>query len=150
MGSPLIVGGTPEERKKGIEKEWSGIASWEDRYKKLIELGKKMPPLPEEFRTEDNKVRGCQSQVWIRTEKKEGRLFYAGDSDALIVRGLVALVLGIYSNSTPEEILKTPPDFVKNLGFETHLSPSRTNGLYSMIKRVITDAVLYKNDCSFS
>ncbi len=136
---------TPDLRKKKLVEDWSGIATWEDRYKKLIDLGKAMPPLPEELKTEENKVRGCQSQVWIKTEKKSnGLVTFHGDSDALIVKGLVALVTGIYSDSKPEDILKTPPDFVKSLGFETHLSPSRTNGLYSMIKRIMMDSFVLK------
>ncbi len=136
---------TPDLRKKKLVEDWAGIATWEDRYKKLIDLGKAMPPLPEELKTEENKVRGCQSQVWIKTEKKpNGLVTFRGDSDALIVKGLVALVTGIYSDSKPEDILKTPPDFVKSLGFETHLSPSRTNGLYSMIKRIMMDSFVLK------
>ena len=136
---------TPDLRKKKLVEDWSGIATWEDRYKKLIDLGKAMPPLPEELKTEENRVRGCQSQVWIKTEKKSnGLVTFRGDSDALIVKGLVALVTGIYSESKPEDILKTPPDFVKSLGFETHLSPSRTNGLYSMIKRIMMDSFVLK------
>ncbi len=132
---------TPEERKKILIESWSGISDWEQRYKKLIELGKAMPQFPEEFKTEENKVRGCQSQVWIKTNKNsDGLISFQGDSDALIVKGLVALVTQIYSQAKPEDILKTPPDFVKSLGFETHLSPSRTNGLYSMIKRIMMDA----------
>ena len=131
---------TPEERKKKLVEDWSGISDWEARYKKLIEIGKAMPALPEEFQTEENKVRGCQSQVWIKTTIEDGLVYYKGDSDALLVRGLVALVTGIYSGARAEDILKTSPDFIKNLGFETHLSPSRTNGLYAMIKRIVMDA----------
>jgi cysteine desulfuration protein SufE len=137
---------TPEIRKKELVESWTGISNWEDRYKKLIELGKAMPPMSEELKIEENKVRGCQSQVWIKTEKKsDGLIYFQGDSDALIVKGLVALVTKIYSQSRAEDILKTPPDFVKNLGFETHLSPSRTNGLYSMIKRIMMDAFVLKD-----
>ena len=136
---------TPEERKQKLVQDWTGITNWEDRYKKLIQLGKEMPAMPEELKTEENKVRGCQSQVWIKTEKKsDGTISFIGDSDALLVRGLVALVTGIYSNAKAEDILKTPPDFVKSLGFETHLSPSRTNGLYSMIKRIMMDSYVLK------
>ena len=136
---------TPEERKQKLVQDWTGITNWEDRYKKLIQLGKEMPAMPEELKTEENKVRGCQSQVWIKTEKKsDGMIYFTGDSDALLVRGLVALVTGIYSNAKAEDILKTPPDFVKSLGFETHLSPSRTNGLYSMIKRIMMDSYVLK------
>lgn len=131
---------TPEERKKKLVEDWSGISDWEARYKKLIEIGKAMPALPIDDQTEENKVRGCQSQVWIKTTMENGLVYYKGDSDALLVRGLVALVTGIYSGSRAEDILKTSPDFIKTLGFETHLSPSRTNGLYAMIKRIVMDA----------
>ncbi len=134
---------TPEQRKQKIVQDWDGIQNWEDRYKKIIELGKALPAFPDELKTEENKVRGCQSQVWIKTEKKEdGLVYFQGDSDALLVKGLVALIIGIYSGSRAEDILKTPPDFIKSLGFETHLSPSRTNGLYSMIKRIMMDALV--------
>ena len=136
---------SPDERKQKLVQDWTGITNWEDRYKKLIQLGKEMPAMPEELKTEENKVRGCQSQVWIKTEKKsDGLIYFTGDSDALLVRGLVALVTGIYSQAKAEDILKTPPDFVKSLGFETHLSPSRTNGLYSMIKRIMMDSYVLK------
>lgn len=136
---------SPDERKQKLVQDWTGITNWEDRYKKLIQLGKEMSAMPEELKTEENKVRGCQSQVWIKTEKKsDGLIYFTGDSDALLVRGLVALVTGIYSQAKAEDILKTPPDFVKSLGFETHLSPSRTNGLYSMIKRIMMDSYVLK------
>lgn len=131
---------TPEQRKQKLIEDWSGLTGWEDRYKKLIEMGKALPAMPEELKTEESKVRGCQSQVWIHSDRKDGKIYYQGDSDAILVKGLVALVLSIYSGATPQDILKTPPDFVKVLGFETNLSPSRTNGLYSMIKRIIMDA----------
>lgn len=132
---------TPEDRKQKLIQDWTPLTNWEDRYKKLIEMGKALPSMPEELKNEKTKVLGCQSQVWISSEKREdGKIYYQGDSDALLVKGLVALVLSIYSGSKPEEILKTPPDFVKTLGFETNLTPSRTNGLYSMIKRIIMDA----------
>jgi len=132
---------TPEQRKTRLIEEWSPLTNWEDRYKKLIQMGKQLPEMPEELKTDAAKVRGCQSQVWIHSEKREdGKIYYHGDSDALLVKGLVALVLGIYSGARPDEILKTSPDFVKTLGFETNLTPSRTNGLYAMIKRIIMDA----------
>lgn len=109
---------------------------WEKKYETLIELGKKWSGLSETERNEDLKVKGCQSQVWIKAELKEGKIIFRGDSDALIVRGLVAMVLSVYSNESPEMILKTEPSFIKDLGFDTGLSPSRTNGLFSMIKQI--------------
>lgn len=109
---------------------------WEKKYEKLIELGKKWPGLSESEKNDDIKVKGCQSQVWIKAELKDGKVIFKGDSDALIVRGLVALVLSVYTNEAPDIILKTEPYFVKDLGFDTGLSPSRTNGLFSMIKQI--------------
>lgn len=96
-----------------------------------------MPDLPEEMRTEDVKVKGCQSQVWLHARlNPKGEIEFQGDSDALLVKGLVALLLKVYSGSTPEEIMTTPPDFLKAIGFEGNLSPSRANGLFSMLKQI--------------
>ncbi len=137
---------SPQEKKLKLIQDFNAFNQWEDRYKKLIELGKKLPPLAENEKVDANIVKGCQSQVWIISKKnQDGYVEYTGDSDALISKGLVALVLGIYSGGTPQEILSTPPDFIKELGFETHLSPSRTNGLFSMIKKVVMDAYLFQN-----
>lgn len=128
---------TLQERQQRVIREFQGIETWEDRYKKIIALGKAMPELPDNKKTEEAKVKGCQSQVWLHAELDDQRkIQFQGDSDALLVRGLVALVLKIYGGSTPEEILTTPPDFLKALGFEGNLSPSRANGLFSMVKQV--------------
>lgn len=110
---------------------------WELKYEKIIELGKKWPGLPEEFKIDDLKVKGCQSQVWLKAElQTDGKVRYRGDSDAILVRGLVALVLTVYDNETPEDILAFEPLFLKEIGLDTGLSPSRSNGLFSMIKQV--------------
>lgn len=124
------------DRQKEIVEEFSGLTDWEDRYKKLIELGKALPDLPDSKKLEDFKVKGCQSQVWIHARLENGRVIFEADSDAILVRGLVALLLRVYSNATPKEIMETPPDFVKDIGLETKLSPSRANGLFSMIKQM--------------
>ncbi|MGZ6480491.1 MAG: SufE family protein [Bdellovibrionales bacterium] len=124
------------DRQKKIVAEFSGLSNWEDRYKKLIELGKALPDLPDEKKLEDYKVKGCQSQVWFHAKLVDGKVIFEADSDALLVRGLVALLLRIYSDATPDEILVTPPDFVKEIGLESKLSPSRANGLFSMIKQI--------------
>ena len=128
--------GMISERQSQIVAEFAGLASWEDRYKKLIDLGKALPHLPDEKKIEDFKVKGCQSQVWIHAHVQDGRVIFEADSDALLVRGLVALLLRVYSGATPAEILKTPPDFVREIGLESKLSPSRANGLFSMIKQM--------------
>lgn len=136
---------TPNQKKQNLVQSFSGIESWEDRYKKIIEMGKKLPPMDDKLKTEQNKIKGCQSQVWIYSEKKEdGNVYFTADSDALIVKGLVSLVLEIYSGAKPAEILMTSPDFIKSMGFETHLSPSRTNGLYAMIKEIILRAYQFQ------
>lgn len=126
-----------KQRSDEIVAEFSKLNDWEARYKKIIELGKSLPDLPENLRTEESKVKGCQSQVWLHAQLNDkGEIEFQGDSDALLVKGLVALLLKIYSGSTPEEILTTPPEFLKSIGFEGNLSPSRANGLFSMIKQI--------------
>lgn len=126
-----------QEKQNKIVKDFAAITQWEDRYKKIIEMGKVLPEMPEELKTEQNIVKGCQSQVWLSAKLiDQGLVELVGDSDALIVKGLVGLLLSVYSGATPSEILSTPPDFLKALGFEGNLSPSRANGLYSMLKQI--------------
>jgi cysteine desulfuration protein SufE len=133
------------ERQKQVVVEFAGLADWEDRYKKLIELGKALPDLPDDKKIEDYKVKGCQSQVWIHAKLAGGKIIFEADSDAILVRGLVALLLRIYSNATPSEVLTTPPDFVKEIGLESKLSPSRANGLFSMIKQIKFYALAFQS-----
>ena len=134
-----------EQRIEFLMNEFSQLKGWEDRYKKIIEKGKNLGDLPEQFKVEQNKVKGCQSQVWLVAElnpKKE--IVFRADSDALIVRGLIAILLQVYSLATPAEILKTQPDFLQKMGFNNNLSPSRTNGLYSMVKQIHYYALAFK------
>lgn len=117
---------------------------WMDRYQYLIDLGRRLPEFPEELRTEENRIRGCQSQVWFVADKKDDRLEFRAISDAAIVSGLIALLLRLYSGRRPQDILDTPPDFVAALQLESHLSPTRSNGLSSMltaIRRFAAEAV---------
>lgn len=126
-----------EEKIDQLKKDFDSLKNWEEKYQKLIDLGKKWPGLGDEFKIEDLKVKGCQSQVWIKAElNADKKIVFQGDSDALLVKGLVALVLSVYSNESPQIILKTEPTFIKEIGFDSGLSPSRSNGLYSMIKQV--------------
>ena len=123
--------------------EFAFFEDWMDRYQYLIDLGRRLPECPEELRNDDNRIKGCQSQVWFVAEQKDGRLEFKAISDAAIVSGLIALLLRIYSGKRPEEILSTPADFVEALGLETHLSPTRSTGLHSMleaIRRFATEA----------
>lgn len=131
-------------RQQQVVSDFSGLADWEERYKKLIELGKALPELPDDKKTEDAKVKGCQSQVWMHARVENGRVIFEADSDALLVRGIVALLLKVYSGSTPDEIIATPPDFVREIGLESKLSPSRANGLFSMIKQMKYYAMAFK------
>lgn len=125
------------ERQNQIIQEFQGLQDWEERYKKIIEMGRQLPEMPEDLKTEDNKVKGCQSQVWLHAQlTPQGEMVLQGDSDAILVKGLVAVVLRVYSGASPQEILQTPPEFLKTLGFESHLSPSRANGLHSMLKQI--------------
>ena len=116
--------------------EFRFFDDWMDRYQYLIDLGRRLPEFPQAERVDANKIRGCQSQVWFVAKEKEGRLEFRAISDAAIVSGLIAVLLRIYSGKKPQEILDTPPDFVKALQLEAHLSPTRSNGLASMLKAI--------------
>ena len=116
--------------------EFSLFDDWMDRYQYLIDLGRRLPEMSDELRTEENRIRGCQSQVWFVPERKEGRLYFRAISDAAIVSGLIALLLRLYSGRYPQDILDTPPDFVEALQLQSHLSPTRSNGLSSMLNAI--------------
>ena len=119
-----------------VVEEFSLFEDWMDRYQYLIDLGRRLPEFPEALRTEENRIRGCQSQVWFVADEKDGRLHFRAISDAAIVSGLIALLLRVYSGKRPQDILDTPPDFVTALELESHLSPTRSNGLASMLKAI--------------
>jgi cysteine desulfuration protein SufE len=126
-----------EDKIQSLKSQFEACATWEQKYEKIIELGKKWPGLEESLKSEDLKVKGCQSQVWIKADlTPDKKIVFTGDSDALLVKGLVALALFVYSNETPQTILATDPVFLKDLGFDKGLSPSRSNGLFSMIKQI--------------
>ena len=116
--------------------EFSLFDDWMDRYQYLIDLGRRLPEFPEELRTEANLIRGCQSQVWFVPEQRDGRLYFRAISDAAIVSGLIALLLKLYDGRYPQDILDTPPDFVTALQLQNHLSPTRSNGLSSMLNAI--------------
>lgn len=114
------------------------LDDWEDKYRYVIDLGEKLPVFPAEFHTEEWKVQGCQSQVWLVPNKKEGKLFFQGDSDAIIVKGIIAIVLMIFSGHTPQEIKAVQIEEIFNrLGLQEHLSPSRRNGLTAMTEKIL-------------
>ena len=115
---------------------FSFFDDWTDRYQYIIDLGRKLPDLLPEQKIESNRLQGCQSQVWIVTENREGRLHYDAISDSAIVSGLIALMLQVYSDRQPAEIVATPPDFIKQIELEDHLSPTRSNGLNAMVRQI--------------
>ena len=129
-----------KEVQQDLIEEFEFLDDWMDRYKHIIDLGKTLPEFPEEWMTDEFKVRGCQSQVWLVPEHKDGLLTFHAASDAAIVSGLIAILLKLYSNRTPEEILATPPSFIEGIGLDEHLSPSRSNGLHAMIETMFRHA----------
>ena len=135
---------TINETQNEIVKEFEQYTDWEDKYKRIIDLGRQLAPIDEVYKTEKYKLSGCQSQVWINAKLDGNKILFEADSDAAIVKGLVALLIKVYSNRTPDEILSSPPEFVKKIGIDNHLSPTRKNGLGSMMKQIQMYAVAFK------
>jgi cysteine desulfuration protein SufE len=126
----------PQEIQTQIVEEFSFLENWEDKYQLIIDLGRELKPMPEAHKTEENKVRGCQSQVWLFPVFENGKLFFEADSDAIIVKGLVALLMRVYSGQSPKAILDTPLFFIDAIGLSSNLSPTRSNGLASMAMKI--------------
>ncbi len=135
---------TIEEKQKQLVEEFSVFDNWEDKYKLIIEKAKTAEPFPEEERTEKNKIEGCQSQVWFTAKFKDGKVWLWADSDAVLVKGMTAILTGVYSGHTPDEILSSPPDFLSKIGIVDHLSPTRKNGLNAMLKQIQLYALAFK------
>ncbi len=114
---------------------------WEGKYEHLIDLGKSLPKIKEDLKTDDRLIKGCQSKVWLHTEKQGDELVYTADSDAIITKGMVALIIRVLSHQKPEDILKADLSFINKVGLTEHLSPTRANGLLSMIKQMKLDAM---------
>ena len=124
---------TLEERKQQVVEDFSLYDEWLDKYEYLIELGKSLKPFPESKKTEDKLIKGCQSRVWLDCEVRDGALFFSADSDAIITKGIISLLVGIYSGATPQEIADDDFAFVEEIGLKENLSPTRAGGLASMI-----------------
>lgn len=118
---------------------------WNDRYAHIIEMGKSLPPFPASEQTDSNKIKGCQSSVWMLAEERDGKIYFKGDSDALIVKGLVALMIRVFSGQSPEEIMNTNLEFMNKIGLQSHLSPTRNNGLAAMVKQMKFYAIAFKS-----
>lgn len=125
-----------QERKNAVVDEFSMFDEWLDKYEYIIELGKSLETFPDSEKTEDKLIKGCQSRVWLKCEKKDGRLFFLADSDAIITKGIISLLIKVYSGCTPEEIRNDDFAFVEQIGLRQNLSPTRAGGLASMIDRI--------------
>lgn len=127
---------TIEDNIQSIKDQFSQFDDWLDKYNYLIELGKELPLIETKNKTEDYLIKGCQSRVWLYPELKEGKLYFTADSDAVITKGLAALVISVFSGNSPAEIFNAPTDFINEIGLTEHLSPTRSNGLVSMLKQI--------------
>jgi cysteine desulfuration protein SufE len=125
-----------EEIQNEIIEEFALFDDWTDRYEYIIDLGKKNPTLSEEFKKEENLIKGCQSQVWLHHRYENNILYFSADSDAIITKGLIALVIAVFNEQSPEAIAKAEVNFIAKIGLGEHLSPTRANGLNSMIQKI--------------
>ncbi|MBQ7361901.1 MAG: SufE family protein [Bacteroidaceae bacterium] len=136
---------TIKDKQEEIIEEFSAFDDWMDRYQLLIDLGSEQPPLDEKYKTENNLIEGCQSRVWLQADlMSDGTVRFLAESDALIVKGIVSLLVEVYSGHTPNEILENEPYFVEAIGLKEHLSPTRSNGLVAMIKQMRLYALAFK------
>ncbi|MBS1917956.1 MAG: SufE family protein [Bacteroidetes bacterium] len=135
---------TIEEIEKEIVEEFSLFDSWDDKYEYIIDMGKKLQPLEDEYKVDANKVRGCQSTVWLVAEYRDGRIFFKAESDAIIVKGLISMLIRVLSGQSPDDIINAKLNFIQEIGMTTHLAQTRSNGLLSMVKQMKNYALAYK------
>ena len=135
---------TINEIQDSIIEEFSDFEDWLDRYQLLIDIGSEQPSLDEKYKTDNNLIEGCQSRVWLQADFVDGKVLFRAESDALIVKGIVSLLIKVYSGRTPDEILESEPYFVEAIGLKEHLSPTRSNGLVAMIKQMRLYALAFK------
>ncbi|HRD52259.1 MAG TPA: SufE family protein [Flavobacteriales bacterium] len=134
---------TLKQAQQELIDEFAMFSDWQDRYEHLIELGKDLPLIAPEHKTDDNLVRGCQSRVWLRAEPQDGRIHFTADSDAMITKGIVALLVRVFNDRTPQEIIGASTEFIDQIGLRAHLSPNRANGLSAMIDQMKRYAIVY-------
>lgn len=125
--------------------EFSDFSDWMDRYQLLMDMGNDSPPLDDTYKTNQNLIEGCQSRVWLQADYTDGKIFFRAESDALIVKGIVALLVRVLSGRTPDEILNADLYFIDKVGLKEHLSPTRSNGLLSMVKQMRMYALAFKS-----
>ena len=129
---------------KELVEEFSFFEDWMQRYEHMIDLGKSLPLIKDKYKTDDNIIKGCQSKVWMHAELKETKLVFTADSDAIITKGIIAILIRVFSTQHPDEILNADTKFIDQIGLKEHLSPTRANGLVSMIKQIKMYALAYK------
>lgn len=134
---------TINEIQDEIIEEFSGLDDWMDKYQLLIDLGNEQEPLDEKYKTEQNLIDGCQSRVWLQADYADGKIHFSAESDALIVKGIVALLIRVLSDHTPQEILDADLYFIEEIGLKEHLSPTRSNGLVAMVKQMRVYALAF-------
>ena len=134
---------TIKEIEREIVDEFAIFTDWMDKYEYIIELGKGVPAIAENEKTEDNLIKGCQSRVWLSCRVEDGKLYFAADSDAIITKGIISLLIRVYNGQAPADIMANEPEFIGEIGLQENLSPTRANGLVSMIKQIRIYAMAY-------
>ncbi len=137
-----------QEIQEEIIEEFAMFEDWMQRYEYMIDLGKSLPLIGPEFKTDDNIIKGCQSKVWVHAELRENQLEFTADSDAIITKGIIAILIRVFSNQHPKDILAADTSFIDQIGLKEHLSPTRANGLVSMIKQIKMYAIAFQTQLS--
>jgi len=135
---------TIKEIQEEIIDEFSMFENWEERYQYMIDLGKSLPLINDQYKTEDHLIKGCQSRVWVHSEMEGDKVVFTADSDAIITKGIIAILIRVFSNQNPKDIIEADTAFIDEIGLKEHLSPTRANGLVSMIKQLKMYAVAYQ------
>lgn len=135
---------TITEIKNDIIEEFAMFDDWEERYQYMIDLGKTLPLIDEQYKTDDHIIKGCQSKVWVHADLKDDKVEFTADSDAIITKGIIAILIRVFSNQHPKDIIEADTDFIDQIGLKEHLSPTRANGLVSMIKQLKMYAIAYQ------
>ncbi|MFD2822727.1 SufE family protein [Lacinutrix iliipiscaria] len=135
---------TIKDIQNDIIEEFSMFEDWEERYQYMIDLGKTLPLIDDQYKTEDHIIKGCQSKVWVHAEMKDENIVFTADSDAIITKGIIAILIRVFSNQSPKAIIDANTDFIDQIGLKEHLSPTRANGLVSMIKQIKMYAIAYQ------
>ena len=135
---------TIEERQREVIEEFSLFEDWTQRYEHMIDLGKSLPLISPDFKTEDNIIKGCQSKVWVHAGLVDNKVVFTADSDAIITKGIIAILIRTFSNQVPSDIINADTEFINKIGLKDHLSPTRANGLVSMVKQLKMYALVYQ------